>query len=530
VNVVCLAYVPLNLASRMWGQLALTAVVFAFSAVQLVLLVRGLRLRIAMHLALGTLTLVFAASTLMQVPFDPTNLISLALVPLMASYLLGREGGVWLVAAMAMGVGAYLAGRHGVGVPVVDSNPDASAVVNLCFGLLGAWVFTRRFDALRRRSLERMREADRAKNVFLATVGHEIRTPMNGVLGMTEVLLAEPLTPRQREQLEVIQRSGQGLVALINDLLDVTRLEAGKLHVDDAPFDLHALLRDVEALARPQAVAKGLAFEVSLDGGLPRFVRGDVVRLGQVLNNLLSNAIKFTARGEVRLSVAAGPRILSLAVHDSGPGIPPEAHARIFEPFEQLDAGARRRHAGTGLGLAISRQLTELMGGELRLDSAPGRGTTLEVRLPLVHAVPPDEEPVLCAVVPSASAGRVLVVDDNPVNLRVATALVEKAGYTALAASSGAEALALAEREQVCLVLLDCHMPDMDGFETAERLRARGSTARVPIIALTASAGPDDVAACKRAGMDECLAKPVQLVTLRAVLQRFGATPARRSS
>ncbi|MEW5739796.1 MAG: ATP-binding protein [Myxococcota bacterium] len=530
VSVVCLAYVPLNLFSRMWGQLALTAVVLVCSAALLLLLWRGVRLRVAMHLSLGTLTLAFAASTLMQQPFDPTNLIALALVPVMASYLLGREGGWWLVVAMVMGVGAFLAGQAGIGVPVVDPNPTASALFNLCFGLLVAWIFTRRFDALRSRSLERMREAERAKNVFLATVGHEIRTPMNGVLGMTEVMLQEPQPAHQREQLEVIQRSGQQMVALINDLLDVTKLEAGKLTVDVVAFDLHATLSDVEALARPLAAAKGLAFVVERDPSLPRYVLGDTMRLAQVLNNLLSNAIKFTTSGEVRLAAEVQGKKLLVSVRDSGPGIPVEDQERIFKPFEQLDGGARRRHTGTGLGLAISRQLVTLMGGDLTLRSAPGKGTTLEVRLPLVPAPRPVETPALHPDDVRTSTGCVLVVDDNPVNLKVATALVEKAGFTALAASSGEQALAMMEKEAVCLVLMDCHMPDMDGFETTERIRAREAGARLPIVALTASAGPDDVAACMRAGMDECLAKPVRLDTLREVLRRFGSAPVTRPS
>ncbi|MCC6337168.1 MAG: response regulator [Myxococcales bacterium] len=532
VSVVCLAYAPLNLLSGMWGQLGLTAVVLFCSAGLLLLLARGVKLRVAMHLSLGALTLQFAASTLMQQPFDSTNLIALVLVPVMASYLLGSGGGCWLWASMALGVAAYAAGTNGLVVPVVDENPHVSAVFNLCFGILVAWIFTRRFDALRSRSLERMREADRAKNVFLATAGHEIRTPMNGVLGMTEVMLQEPQTQKQREQLEVIQRSGQHLVALIDDLLDVTRLEAGKLTVDVVAFDLHATLRDVEALARPQALAKGLTFSVERDEGLPRWVLGDSMRLGQVLNNLVSNALKFTpAGGQVRLAARAEGRRLALSVKDSGPGIPLEDQERVFRPFEQLDGGSRRRQPGTGLGLAISRQLVALMGGELSLDSAPGRGTTLEVRLPLNPAPREvDSSPALATERPG-SAARVLVVDDNPVNLKVATALVEKAGFTALAASSGPQALAMMEQQPVCLVLMDCHMPDMDGFQTAERIRAQEREgARLPIVALTASAGPDDVAACKRAGMDECLAKPVRLDALREVLHRFGAAPATRPS
>ena len=521
---VWLAYLPLNLASAMWGQLALAAALLAASVLILVMLWRRVRLAFAIHVTLGTLTIAFGASALMQRPFDPSNLVALGLVPLMASYLLGGRSAPWVVAAMATGVASYLLGRAGVLVPVDDPNPTASALFNLCFALLVAWIFTRRFDVLRSRSLERMREADRAKNVFLATIGHEIRTPLNGVLGMTEVMLQEPQPPAQREQLEVIQRSGRGLISLINDLLDVTRLEAGKLTVDVLPFELHAVLRDVEALARPLASRAGLTFSFECADAVPARVLGDALRLGQVLNNLVNNAIKFTPSGEVRLTAAAESRTLLLVVSDTGPGIPLADQERVFRPFEQLDGSARRRHSGSGLGLSISRQLVTLMGGQLALDSAPGRGTRLEVRLPLVPA------PVLAATGPPPAqavvGGRVLVVDDNPINLKVATALVEKAGFTAVGASSGSQALSLAQGSGVCLVLMDCHMPDMDGFETAEKLRALDGFGAVPVVAVTASATPDDVDACRRAGMVECLAKPLRLDALQDVLRRYAARPA----
>lgn len=518
-GLVWLAYLPLNLASAMWGQLALAAALLVASALILFMLWRGVRLALAIHVTLGTLTLGFGAAALMQRPFDPSNLVALGLVPLMASYLLGGQSAPWVVAAMASGVGSYLLGHAGVLVPVEDPYPTASALFNLCFALLVAWLFTRRFDVLRSRSLERMREADRAKNVFLATIGHEIRTPMNGVLGMTDVMLEEATAPGQREQLEVIRRSGQAMTALINDLLDVTRLEAGKLTVDVVPFDLHAVLRDVEALARPLADRAGLALGCQRAPDVPARVLGDGVRLGQVLNNLLSNAVKFTPAGEVRLSAAIESHKLVLTVSDTGPGISAEDQQRLFRPFTQLEEGARRRHAGSGLGLSISRQLVTLMGGELTLSSERGHGTRVEVRLPLVPAPALPERG-------QAPGGRVLVVDDNPINLKVAAALVEKAGFTPLAASSGSQALSLAQGSGVCLVLMDCHMPDMDGFETTEKLRALDGFGGVPVVAVTASATPDDVDACRRAGMVECLAKPLRLDALQDVLQRHAARPA----
>jgi signal transduction histidine kinase/CheY-like chemotaxis protein len=528
-GLVWLAYLPLNLASHMWGQLALSVALVVVSAVILLLLWRGVRLALVTHLTLGALTLAFGASALLQRPFDPSNLVALGLVPLMASYLLGGRSAPWVVAAMATAVASYLLGHAGLMVDIEDPHPTASALFNLCFSLLVTWIFTRRFDELRSRSLERMREADRAKNVFLATIGHEIRTPMNGVLGMADVMLAEATSPTQREQLEVIRRSGQAMTALLNDLLDVTRLEAGKLTVDVVPFDLHAVLRDAEALARPLAEKAGLRLMVERAPDVPARVLGDGVRLTQVLNNLLSNAVKFTARGEVRLAASVESHKLVLEVSDTGPGISAEDQQRLFRPFAQLDDGTRRRHTGSGLGLTISKQLVTLMGGELTLDSEPGRGTRLTVRLPLVPAPEPAQVSAPAptpAPVASPAPGVVLVVDDNPINLRVATALVEKAGFMPVGASSGEEALKLAQAYPVCLVLMDCHMPDMDGFEAAERLRALPGWKATPVVAVTASATPDDVEASRRAGMVELLPKPLRLEPLAEVLRRYAVRAA----
>jgi CheY-like chemotaxis protein/anti-sigma regulatory factor (Ser/Thr protein kinase) len=246
---------------------------------------------------------------------------------------------------------------------------------------------------------------------------------------------------------------------------------------------------------------------------------GDAVRLAQVLTNLVNNAIKFTDAGEVRLSVTAAPSALRFEVSDTGIGIEPQSLRRLFKPFEQVDGSSTRRHGGTGLGLAISSQLVELMGGELKVESKPGSGSTFSFTIPAPSAQLAPEKSRAPTVV--SSRREVLVVDDNPINLRVAASLIEKAGFVAKTATSGAQALALmGSGVDVALVLMDCHMPEMDGFEATKRILALPQTA-VPIVALTASATPDDVAACRSAGMTEVLAKPIQLETLREVLGRL---------
>ena len=513
------AFVPLNLFSRMWGQLALTLVMFVAAGVMLLLLRRSVRLIVVSQATLATLTFAFNASALMQTPPDVSNLLTLVLVPVMANYLLVEHSVFWVLAASVSGCLTVLLGAAGVTVPIVDPEPTTSAQFNIAVVVMVSWVLTRRFDQLRRNSLERMRQADRAKTIFLATVGHEIRTPMNGVLGMTEVMLQEPQTPQQRQQLEVIQRSGRGLVVLINDLLDLTRLEARKLEVKNDPFDLDAVIKDLEVLSRGHASAKNLSLVLERSSGLPAIMRGDGLRLTQVLNNLVNNAIKFTDAGEVRISVKGAAGKVLFEVVDTGIGIEPEVGRRLFRPFEQADGSSTRRHGGTGLGLAISSQLVQLMGGRLEVKSTPGRGSTFSFSLPCVAAkldAVADRSPVF-----EPRSRRVLVVDDNPINLRVASSLVEKAGFVSLPATSGRQALELMDSGDVALVLMDCHMPEMDGFEATERIRAKPSGEQLPIVALTASATPDDVAACRRAGMNEVLAKPIHLETLREVLGRL---------
>ncbi|MDP1827602.1 MAG: ATP-binding protein [Archangium sp.] len=517
----CLAFAPLNVWSRMWGQLALTMVMFIAAAVILLLLRNSTRLSIITQVSLATLTLAFGASALMQTPADTSNLLTLVLVPLVASYLLVRHSFIWVIAASVTGALSLVLASRGVTVPVTDPEPLTSGIFNISVIVALSWVLTRRFDQLRRNALERMAQADRAKTVFLATVGHEIRTPMNGVLGMTEVMLEEPQSPTQRDQLQVIQRSGRGLVSLINDLLDLTRLEAKKLAVDAAPFDLGAVLADFEALARPLSARKGLGLVITKGPGVPQVVRGDGMRLTQVLTNLVNNAIKFTDVGEVRASVTLEAGRLRFEVRDTGIGIAPEVLLRLFRPFEQADGSSTRRYGGTGLGLAISGQLVGLMGGRIEVKSTPGKGSTFSFSLP---CVPAQLEPVAhhAPLVAETRSRRVLVVDDNPVNLRVASSLVEKAGFISLPATSGREALEVMHAQgDVALVLMDCHMPDMDGFEATERIRAMPAGLLLPIVALTASATPDDVAACRRAGMTEVLAKPIRLDTLREVLGRL---------
>jgi CheY-like chemotaxis protein/two-component sensor histidine kinase len=338
------------------------------------------------------------------------------------------------------------------------------------------------------------------------------------------VMLAEPMSPSQRENLLVVQRSGKLLVSLINDLLDVTKAEAGKLTIEAHDFDVARVLDDVKALFEPGANKKGLALRFVLGDDVVTAVRGDSMRLGQVLNNLVSNAVKFTESGEVLVRVMSPTlHTLTFEVRDSGPGIEPSLLARLFTPFEQGDGSTNRRFGGTGLGLALAQQLVTLMGGTITVDSMAGHGARFTFTLTFEPArrAPPATTP------PSGphakDTGRlVLVVDDNPINLAVAAQLVEKAGFRAHTAASGVEALEALAAHDFVLVLMDCHMPEMDGFTATERIRSMPPpVAQVPVVALTASTLPEDLEACRRSGMNEVLTKPVSLATLASVLARL---------
>jgi len=381
---------------------------------------------------------------------------------------------------------------------------------------------------MRLRALERAEAAGRARTMFLANMSHELRTPMNGVIGLTEVLRLSDPRPEQAETLEVMRRSGQQLLALINNIIDFARLDAGRMPLEQGPVDLARTVRDVIELVRPTIKAGGPTLELTLGPDLPAHVLGDEVRLRQILTNLVGNAVKFTPTGKVSVHVVRTSERLHVVVKDTGVGISPETQARLFRPFEQAEAGSNRRYAGSGLGLAIARELVGLMGGSIAMESAEGQGSTFTISLPLTMAVGPSVEAPLPGATAPASPGlaapparSVLVVDDNEVNLFVAVALLKKAGYRTATAKSGLEALAKVDAADFDLVLMDCQMPELDGYEATRRIRALPSARReTPIIALTASALREELDRCLEVGMNGCLSKPVTLGALTGALAK----------
>ncbi len=381
--------------------------------------------------------------------------------------------------------------------------------------------------------------ANQAKSRFLANVSHELRTPMNAIIGMTDLVLEEPLSPAVRENIEVVKTNARLLLDLMNEILDFSKLESGKFSLDDAAFDLRTLVEELLASVSYRAAEKRLPLLCHVAPDVPDRVRGDALRLRQVLMNLISNAVKFTERGSVVLDVAAdspSPRelLLRFAVTDTGIGISPADQDRVFAPFTQVDESSTRRYGGTGLGLAIASDLVRAMGGRLSVRSEPGAGSTFSFQLTMRRDVaePRTEEPA--EVGPdragdspaprdgAASPLRVLLAEDTPTNQLLVKKVLGKRGHTVDVAQDGEEAVARATQTRYDVILMDVQMPKQDGLQATIALRRSSVGAQTPIIALTAYAMSGDRRRCLEAGMDDYLAKPLDIRRLVEVVEAWG--------
>jgi two-component system, sensor histidine kinase len=367
-------------------------------------------------------------------------------------------------------------------------------------------------------------EAVAAKSAFVAMISHELRTPISAIMAGAARLHGEAPDASAKVQAQLIADAGGLMRGLLNDLLDFSRLEAGRMSVEKEPFNLRQTIADTVRLWRPEATRKGLRLRVKGAAALPRWVAGDAMRLRQVLNNLLSNALKFTTRGEITVSPRAEIEgslvLLSIEVSDTGPGIPEASLARLFTPFEQLSDAIARHHGGSGLGLVISRELARLMGGDLTASSSAGQGArfTLSARLEIADAPANTSSP------PQIADLRVLVVDDHLVNRRALELVLEPLGVRATLAESAEQALELLRSEVFDVVLMDVYMPGMDGRAATRILRASGGpNQNAPVIAVTASANPEDWEACAAAGMTDHVSKPIDPFELYAALARAPA-------
>ena len=378
---------------------------------------------------------------------------------------------------------------------------------------------------------ESAEQALRVKSMFLANMSHEIRTPMNGILGLTEILLQSPLPEREREHVRTVLQSGRALLKIINEILDFSKIEAGKLVLNPTDFDLSDFLQELMQLFGQQASQQGLSLSLQIDKETPPWVCADAGRLRQILANLLGNALKFTPAGSVVLRVSSSPQAnaaiqLVFEVADTGIGISASQHSQIFEEFNQGDSSAARRHGGTGLGLSIAMRLARLMQGSMSVQSQQGMGSTFVLKVE-AQAIPAPATP---AAAPDATglvftACRVLVVEDNLVNQIVAQAALERLGCQVDLADGGAEGVQAARLERYDLVLMDCQMPEVDGYEATRQIRlwelAQKSARRLPIAALTAHAMAGDREKCEAAGMDDYLSKPMSAADLQKLLLRW---------
>jgi signal transduction histidine kinase/ActR/RegA family two-component response regulator len=390
-------------------------------------------------------------------------------------------------------------------------------------------VAVRQADEELKRAKERAEHANRAKSQFLATISHEIRNQLNGLFAIVQQVRQDTLTPETRGQFAMAQASAVSLLALVNDLLDFAKIEAGKLELENINFDLVTALKEALKPLELRAGQKGLEFQVTYAADLPKVLLGDPRRLSQIVLNLVNNAIKFTERGTIRVSVEAAERRdqyvnVLIRVSDTGIGIPHDKLGQIFDPFAQAEGSTTRRFGGSGMGLTISRQLAELLGGSIGVESQLGQGSTFSF---VARFVVPKVKIDVAAVRPlqPKKSMHVLVVEDNVINQELAVQLLRKRGHTTQVASSGMEALQLYQPGAFDLILMDVQMPEMDGLQVTRAIREREGSGekRVPILAMTAHVFQEDQRRCQNAGMDGFLAKPIQAADFFAAIEAIAS-------
>lgn len=459
----------------------------------------------------------------------------LALFALLFTYILARRLALSLsqpISAMSKAVKAIQHGEYTTPLPVADDaelGDLARHINNLALGLEKASREQKKAMDELIRTREEAERANSAKSEFLAMMSHELRTPMNGVLGMLQLMETTKMTDEQAEYSALATESTEHLLRVINDILDFSRFERDALELENIPFSLAELLATSVQAFSHDALQRGLALDLQLSPGIDQLqVRGDPTRVRQVLVNLIGNALKFTEFGSVKIETMwtrpdADHIIFTCAVRDSGIGISAQLLESMFDPFQQADNSISRRYGGTGLGLPIARNLAERMGGTLRADSQEGLGSvfTLQIPLQLIDEEETATEELAVGELAEDREGSVLLVEDNPVNRTVVEAMLRSLGLMVSVAGDGAQAVSMASKDKYALVLMDCRLPVMDGYEATRRIRQMPGLESLPIIALTANARQGDRELCLQSGMNDYLAKPFKRTDLQQVLQRW---------
>jgi signal transduction histidine kinase/ActR/RegA family two-component response regulator len=533
-------FIVLHVMEQMYTLAAFQTPILLLNVVNLLLLRYHQRLEVAINIMLGSVS-IFLIGTAMIGGLADTGILWLPIYPILVFLLVGKGGGVYWVVGYNIAIfGLFIAEL--LGFDLTPYGTDFALIVSASTLVMSLIVYI--YESQRQLLVEELEvarikaeEANQAKSQFLAKMSHEIRTPMNGIIGLANIMMRGELSQESRHHAELIQTASETMMELIDDILDISKIEAHKIDICYQPVALLKLVTDLMGLLQPGTDAKGIKLEWQLADGIPEWLMFDPLRLRQILLNILGNATKFTHKGEITLTVEKtnerdsperrviggwSGSLLHFIVKDSGIGIPVEKMKSIFEQFSQVDNTLSRQYGGSGLGLSISRELAEMMGGQLNVESEVGQGSTFHLYLPLIEAESMSDATASSTAIADQFELHVLVVEDDRINQFVITRFLTDLGCSVECVADGELAVAAVREGDYDLVLMDLHMPKMDGRQATQAIRAQELPGQhLPIIALTANVVSGERAACFQAGMDDFMVKPLQPERLREILMKY---------